>query len=84
MLRPGGTVLFAGEPSRYGDRLATRAEALGMGGGAAVAASDRRGPRAPADGGAPDGRWRALSTSTPSPPPTLARSRAAPALRTCA
>jgi len=29
VLRPGGTVLFAGEPSRYGDRLAALPKALG-------------------------------------------------------
>ena len=54
VLAPGGTLLFAGEPSRYGDRLARvpkRARRLGR---AAVAPRDRsarrrRGPRRRAD-----------------------------------
>jgi ubiquinone/menaquinone biosynthesis C-methylase UbiE len=54
VLAPGGTVLFAGEPSRYGDRLAkVPKRAAG-----AVAPLWRRAIRArpapPADGGAPE------------------------------
>ena len=54
MLAPGGTLLFAGEPSRYGDRLANVPKrAAGT-----VAPLWRRAigarPAPPADGGAPD------------------------------
>jgi ubiquinone/menaquinone biosynthesis C-methylase UbiE len=54
VLAPGGTLLFAGEPSRYGDRLArVPKQAAGK-----VAPLWRRAIRArpapPADGGAPD------------------------------
>jgi ubiquinone/menaquinone biosynthesis C-methylase UbiE len=54
VLAPGGTVLFAGEPSRYGDRLARVPKRLAS----AVAPLWRRaigaGPAPPADGGEPD------------------------------
>jgi ubiquinone/menaquinone biosynthesis C-methylase UbiE len=54
VLAPGGTLLFAGEPSRYGDRLARVPKRLA----GAVAPLWRRALRArpapPADGGAPD------------------------------
>lgn len=54
VLVPGGTVLFAGEPSRYGDRLAR----LPKRAASAVAPLWRRaigaGPAPPAEGGAPD------------------------------
>jgi ubiquinone/menaquinone biosynthesis C-methylase UbiE len=54
VLAPGGTVLFAGEPSRYGDRLARVPKRLAT----SVAPLWRRvigaGPAPPADGGAPD------------------------------
>jgi SAM-dependent methyltransferase len=54
VLRPGGTVLFAGEPSRYGDRLA-RVPKRAAG---ALAPLWRRalraGPAPPAEGGAPE------------------------------
>ncbi len=54
VLKPGGTVLFAGEPSRYGDRLARVPKRAAT----AVAPLWRRvlraGPAPPAEGGAPD------------------------------
>jgi ubiquinone/menaquinone biosynthesis C-methylase UbiE len=54
VLTPGGTVLFAGEPSRYGDRLARVPKRLA----AAAAPLWRRaigaGPAPAADGGEPD------------------------------
>jgi ubiquinone/menaquinone biosynthesis C-methylase UbiE len=54
VLAPGGTVLFAGEPSRFGDRLARVPKRLAT----SVAPLWRRaigaGPAPPADGGAPD------------------------------
>jgi ubiquinone/menaquinone biosynthesis C-methylase UbiE len=54
VLAPGGTVLFAGEPSRYGDRLARVPKRLAT----TVAPLWRRaigaGPAPPADGGEPD------------------------------
>jgi ubiquinone/menaquinone biosynthesis C-methylase UbiE len=50
VLRPGGTVVFAGEPSRYGDRLASAPKAIGR----ALAPLWRRAVRAaPAPKGAP-------------------------------
>jgi ubiquinone/menaquinone biosynthesis C-methylase UbiE len=54
VLAPGGTVLFAGEPSRYGDRLARVPKRLA---GAAAPLWRRAigaGPAPPADGGEPD------------------------------
>ncbi len=54
VLAPGGTVLFAGEPSRYGDRLARVPKRAAS----TVAPLWRRaigaGPAPPAEGGAPD------------------------------
>jgi SAM-dependent methyltransferase len=54
VLRPGGLLLFAGEPSRYGDRIATAPKRAG----AAVAPLWRRlvgaRPAAGGNGGAPD------------------------------
>jgi ubiquinone/menaquinone biosynthesis C-methylase UbiE len=54
VLVPGGTVLFAGEPSRYGDRLARVPKRAAS----AIAPLWRRaigaGPAPPAEGGAPD------------------------------
>jgi ubiquinone/menaquinone biosynthesis C-methylase UbiE len=54
VLAPGGTLLFAGEPSRYGDRLANAPKRLA----GTVAPLWRRAIRArpapPAEGGAPD------------------------------
>ncbi len=54
VLAPGGTVLFAGEPSRYGDRLAQVPKRAAS----AVAPLWRRAigarPAPPAEGGAPD------------------------------
>jgi ubiquinone/menaquinone biosynthesis C-methylase UbiE len=54
VLAPGGTLLFAGEPSRYGDRLATVPKRFA----GTVAPLWRRALRArpapPAEGGAPD------------------------------
>jgi ubiquinone/menaquinone biosynthesis C-methylase UbiE len=54
VLAPGGTVLFAGEPSRYGDRLAKVPKRAAS----AVAPLWRRAiharPAPPADGGAPE------------------------------
>ncbi|HEY2141675.1 MAG TPA: class I SAM-dependent methyltransferase [Solirubrobacteraceae bacterium] len=54
VLRPGGTVVFAGEPSLYGDRLATVPKRAAV----AVAPLWRRAigarPAPPAEGGAPE------------------------------
>ncbi len=54
VLAPGGTLLFAGEPSRYGDRLASVPKRFAT----AIAPLWRRALRArpapPAEGGAPD------------------------------
>ena len=42
VLAPGGTLLFAGEPSRYGDRLAGVPKRMAVAARAAVAPRDRR------------------------------------------
>ena len=84
VLAPGGTILFAGEPSRYGDRLARvpkRAAALSRRSGAARCA---RAPAPPADGGKPRRRSRASWTYTPSPRPISPARPAAPGYRRCA
>src|SRR3954447_17794046 len=53
VLRPGGTVLFAGEPSRYGDRLANVPQPAGAAGAPAWAAAARL--------------WRSLVRAAPAP-----------------
>ena len=74
VLRPGGYIVFAGEPSRYGDRLAALPKRTGV----LVAPAWRRvvGARVRAVAEVRPvrraTRWRARSTSTPSPPPTCA------------
>ena len=74
VLRPGGSIAFAGEPSRYGDRLAALPKRTGILVAPAWRRRDRR--RASAPSPKPTSpratRWRARSTSTPSPPPTCA------------
>ena len=84
VLAPGGTLLFAGEPSRYGDRLANVPKrAAGI-----LAPLWRRAigarPAPPADGARPTRRSRASSTSTPSPPPSSPSWRTEPASSRCA
>ncbi len=54
VLRPGGTVLFAGEPSRYGDRLARVPKRAATAVAPLWRRAMRAGPAPPADGGAPD------------------------------
>jgi ubiquinone/menaquinone biosynthesis C-methylase UbiE len=54
VLRPGGTVLFAGEPSRYGDRLATVPKRAATAVAPLWRRAMRAGPAPPAEGGAPD------------------------------
>jgi ubiquinone/menaquinone biosynthesis C-methylase UbiE len=54
VLRPGGTVLFAGEPSRYGDRLARVPKRAATTVAPLWRRAMRAGPAPPADGGAPD------------------------------
>jgi SAM-dependent methyltransferase len=73
VLRPGGTLLFAGEPSRYGDRIANVPKrAAGM-----VAPLWRRAIRArpapPADGGAPEASLEGLVDVHAFAPGELAR-----------
>ena len=86
MLAPGGTLLFAGEPSRYGDRLARVPKRFAGTRGPAVAAP-RCAPVAPARRGTdrrrpPTRPSRAWSTSTPSPRRTArARARGGPSAR---
>ena len=87
VLRPGGRIVFAGEPSRFGDRLARlpkrgaeRARAA-VARAAAGAARARR-PAAPGRGGRARPRARArASTSTPSRPGDLAALRRAGRVR---
>ena len=80
MLAPGGTVLFAGEPSRYGDRLARVPKRLA----GAVAPLWRRAIRAapapPAEGGAPDAALEGVvdvHAFAPAELPSAARARRA-------
>ena len=54
VLRPGGTVLFAGEPSRYGDRLARVPKRAATALAPLWRRALRAGPAPPAEGGAPD------------------------------
>jgi ubiquinone/menaquinone biosynthesis C-methylase UbiE len=54
VLRPGGTVLFAGEPSRYGDRLARVPKRAATIVAPLWRRAMRAGPAPPAEGGAPD------------------------------
>jgi ubiquinone/menaquinone biosynthesis C-methylase UbiE len=60
VLAPGGTMVFAGEPSRYGDRLANVPKRFA----GALAPLWRRamgaGPAPPADGGAPDSAFESV------------------------
>ena len=83
MLRPGGAIAFAGEPSRYGDRLAALPKRAGMAVAPAWRRPDRRRAAAPSPRpSSPTATpWRARSTSTPSPPPTCAACCATPASR---
>jgi len=54
VLRPGGTVLFAGEPSRYGDRIANVPKRLAASLAPLWRAAIGARPAPPAEGGAPD------------------------------
>ena len=54
VLAPGGTVLFAGEPSRYGDRLARVPKRLATTVAPLWRRAIRAAPAPPAEGGAPD------------------------------
>ncbi len=54
VLAPGGTVLFAGEPSRYGDRLAQIPKRLANSAAPLWRRAIGAGPAPPADGGAAD------------------------------
>ena len=47
MLRPGGVIVFAGEPSRYGDRLAALPKRAGLLVAPGLARAGRGAPRAP-------------------------------------
>ncbi len=86
VLRPGGRIVFAGEPSRVGDRIASLPKRGANALRAGVAAADRRQPRPAA------GRRRlrstpttmtssASSTSTPSTPSISRAMPSAPASR---
>jgi ubiquinone/menaquinone biosynthesis C-methylase UbiE len=54
VLRPGGTIVFAGEPSRYGDRLATLPKRLACAAAPLWRRAIGAGPAPLADGGEPD------------------------------
>jgi SAM-dependent methyltransferase len=54
VLAPGGTVLFAGEPSRYGDRIANVPKRLATAAAPLWRRAIRARPAPPADGGAPE------------------------------
>ena len=83
VLRPGGVVVFAGEPSRYGDRIATVPKRVATAAAPAWRAALRAGPAASGhrDGGAENHELERTSTSTPSRPSDLERARAARRLR---
>ena len=85
VLAPGGTVLFAGEPSRYGDRLASVPKRVGRRARAAVAPGDRRARRRRrAEGGGADAALEGVVDVHAFAPGELARAaRAARASRTC-
>ena len=87
VLKPGGTLFFAGEPSHSGDRIAAVPKRAGAEGRAAVAARDQGAAGAHAPRRQRRGRARARgasSTSTRSSPPTSSATRPAPASPTCA
>jgi ubiquinone/menaquinone biosynthesis C-methylase UbiE len=73
VLAPGGTIMFAGEPSRYGDRLANVPKRFA----GAIAPLWRRamgaGPAPPADGGAPDSAFESVVDVHAFAPGELAR-----------
>jgi hypothetical protein len=54
VLAPGGTVLFAGEPSRYGDRIANVPKRAATMAAPLWRRAIRARPAPPADGGAPE------------------------------
>jgi ubiquinone/menaquinone biosynthesis C-methylase UbiE len=54
VLAPGGTVLFAGEPSRYGDRIANVPKRAATAAAPLWRRAIRARPAPPADGGAPE------------------------------
>ena len=76
VLRPGGTIAFCGEPSRYGDRLAALPKRAGAARRAGLAAADRRAGRAPSRRGRAVRRPRARARGRR---PRLRPGRPAPA-----
>jgi SAM-dependent methyltransferase len=54
VLRPGGVLLFAGEPSRYGDRIAALPKRAGLAAAPLWRRAMRARPAVHANGGAPD------------------------------
>ncbi len=60
VLAPGGTVLFAGEPSRYGDRLANVPKRAATAAAPLWRRAIRARPAPPADGGAPEASLEGL------------------------
>ena len=75
VLRPGGTVLFAGEPSRYGDRLARVPKRAGAAAAPLWRRLMRAGPaqNGHADGGAANHELEAFVDVHAFTPPTLER-----------
>jgi len=60
VLRPGGTVLFAGEPSRYGDRIANVPKRVATAAAPIWRRAIKARPASPADGGAPEASLEGL------------------------
>ncbi len=60
VLRPGGTVLFAGEPSRYGDRIANVPKRVATAAAPIWRRAIKARPAPPADGGAPEASLEGL------------------------
>jgi ubiquinone/menaquinone biosynthesis C-methylase UbiE len=73
VLAPGGTVLFAGEPSRYGDRVANVPKRLATLAAPVWRRAIRARPAPPADGGAPEASLEGLVDVHAFAPGELAR-----------
>ena len=60
VLKPGGTVLFAGEPSRYGDRIANVPKRVATAAAPIWRRAIKARPAPPTDGGAPEASLEGL------------------------
>jgi ubiquinone/menaquinone biosynthesis C-methylase UbiE len=81
VLAPGGTVLFAGEPSRYGDRLARVPKRLASTAAPLWRRAIGAGPAPPADGAEPDAALEGVVDVHAFAPPELSRAARAAGLQ---